>query len=298
MTKTNPEKPGGESPSKEMTLGAIKHRTMELAAQSNPRIGSRGFQVESLADAMRVALTYCEGGMSKFDSIPKLVVAMEHGMSLGLTASQSVQSIAVINGQPVIYGDAGLALVKQSGMLRYISESVEGSEETGDWRAICTVKRASKREDGSWGEVEHEHTEVFSMLDAKSAGLWAKAGPWRQYPKRMMQMRARSFAIRNVFPDVLKGVSIREEVEDYQHTRQVENTAPREINGSRAAGLGAELSGRVGKSQDEPTDEQEGPSEPEYEPIDTEATEIPDEPQDAADDGFVDSLDLPDPDTL
>lgn len=38
--------------------------------------------------------------------------------------------------------------------------------------------------------------------------------PWYRYPKRMLQMRARSWALRDSCADILRGLSIREEVED------------------------------------------------------------------------------------
>jgi len=46
----------------------------------------------------------------------------------------------------------------------------------------------------------------FSMADAARAGLKGKSGPWQQYPQRMLQMRARGFALRDAFPDVLRGL--------------------------------------------------------------------------------------------
>jgi len=55
----------------------------------------------------------------------------------------------------------------------------------------------------------------FSVADAKRAGLWGKAGPWTQYPRRMLQLRARGFALRDGFPDVLKGLVTAEEAQDY-----------------------------------------------------------------------------------
>jgi hypothetical protein len=55
----------------------------------------------------------------------------------------------------------------------------------------------------------------FSVADAKRAGLWGKSGPWTQYPKRMLQLRARGFALRDAFPDVLKGLVTAEEAQDY-----------------------------------------------------------------------------------
>jgi hypothetical protein len=54
------------------------------------------------------------------------------------------------------------------------------------------------------------------MDDAKAAGLMGKQGPWTNYPKRMRQMRARGFAVRDVFPDVLKGIPVAEELMDYE----------------------------------------------------------------------------------
>src|SRR3546814_15538068 len=42
-----------------------------------------------------------------------------------------------------------------------------------------------------------------------------KQGPWSQYPQRMRQMRARAWAMRDGFADVLKGIGIAEEVRDF-----------------------------------------------------------------------------------
>ena len=109
-----------------------------------------------------------------------------------------MQNIAVINGRPSIWGDAMLALVKGSGLLEYIAETPTDTH--------CTVK--IKRVN------EPETTRSFSLEDAKKAGLLGKAGPWTQYPKRMMQMRARSWALRDAFPDVLKGIYSAEEARD------------------------------------------------------------------------------------
>lgn len=57
-------------------------------------------------------------------------------------------------------------------------------------------------------------TARFSVADAKKAGLWGKQGPWQQYPARMLQLRARGFALRDAFPDVLRGIISAEEARD------------------------------------------------------------------------------------
>ncbi len=155
----------------------------------------------SLAEAMEFA-----GMMSKSSIVPKdyqnnpgnVLVAIQWGMEIGLQPLQSMQSIAVINGRPSIWGDAMLALVRSSGLLESINEDVTDS------KAVCTIKRRG----------EQEVVREFSMQDAKQAGLTGKQGPWAQYPKRMLQMRARAFALRDVFPDVLRGVHVAEEAQD------------------------------------------------------------------------------------
>lgn len=52
----------------------------------------------------------------------------------------------------------------------------------------------------------------FTLIGAAAAGLTdCKPGtPWRTYPDRMLQMRARSRLLKDVFPDVLSGVAIAE----------------------------------------------------------------------------------------
>lgn len=130
--------------------------------------------------------------------------AIMFGMDLGVTPIQAVQSIAVINGRPSIWGDLALALVRADARCEDVEETVVGE---GDKRqATCIAKRK-----GSKPTVR-----TFNVDDAKKAGLWNKSGPWQQYPSRMLQLRARAFALRDAFPDILKGIGIREEVEDIQ----------------------------------------------------------------------------------
>lgn len=62
---------------------------------------------------------------------------------------------------------------------------------------------------------------TFSHADAKKAGLIGKPGPWQQYPRRMMQMRARGFAARDGAPDALSGLYMTEELEDNAPMRDV-----------------------------------------------------------------------------
>lgn len=132
-----------------------------------------------------------------------VIVAIQWGREIGLGPLQALQNIAVINGRPSVWGDAMLALVRGSGLCAYVRETIEGE---GD-AMVATCRVSRKGEDG-------EIVGTFSMADAKRAGLAGKTGPWTQYPKRMLQMRARGFAIRDGFPDVLRGVISAEEAQD------------------------------------------------------------------------------------
>ena len=133
----------------------------------------------------------------------KIMVAIMHGMEVGLTPLAALQSIAVINGSPAIWGDGALALVQGSGLLADIAESIEGE---GDARfAECSARRVGR---------DTPIVRTFSVADAKKAGLWGKSGPWQTYPERMMQMRARSWTLRDGFADVLRGLGVVEERQD------------------------------------------------------------------------------------
>jgi hypothetical protein len=164
--------------------------------------------------AWRIASAVCRAGMAPkgLDAPEKAMVAIMHGLEVGLTPMNALQSIAVVNGRPTVWGDGAIALARGSGLLEWMEEKFEGEEGKDAFKAVCTVKRK--------GEPKPVRGE-FSIGDAKVSGLWTKRGrdgqptPWQQYPKRMLQMRARAFALRDGFADVLKGLAIKEEVEDY-----------------------------------------------------------------------------------
>jgi len=128
-----------------------------------------------------------------------VVVAMQMGSELGLAPMQSLQNIAVINGRPSVWGDALLAIVSNHPDCEDIIETnIQGQS------ATCEVKRK--------GRTPVKRT--FTVDDAKRAGLWGKSGPWKTYPDRMLQMRARGFALRDAFPDALRGLITAEEAQD------------------------------------------------------------------------------------
>lgn len=167
--------------------------------------GSKGVELATFEDAFRfsncVALSgFAPKGMEKPEAI---LVAVQLGLEIGLTPMAAMQNIGVINGRPGIYGDAALALVRASGLLESYQQSYRGDGEK--LTAVVTVKRK-----GDPVEITSE----FGVADARAAGLWGKAGPWTAYPRRMLLFRARGFALRDAFGDVLKGLRTTEELAD------------------------------------------------------------------------------------
>lgn len=152
------------------------------------------------------------------DKPANVLVAVQLGMELGISPIQALQNIAVINGRPTIWGDLLPALIFSSGLLESIDEQ---GDEKG---ARCTVKRrgfAPVTREFTWEDAKRAKTVEYG----KTISL-AEKGTYQSYPKRMLQMRARAFALRDMFADVLKGLAIREEVEDFADAENATDVTP------------------------------------------------------------------------
>jgi hypothetical protein len=156
----------------------------------------------SFDEAYRIGNAVVQAGMQPrgINTAEQATIIIMHGLEVGLAPMAALQSISLINGRPGLYGDGMLAVVRASGLLERFSERLVAEP----LQAVCTVKRRG----------EPALTRTFSKADAEKANLWGKAGPWTQYPNRMLQMRARGFALRDGFADITKGLGMREELED------------------------------------------------------------------------------------
>ena len=165
---------------------------------------NQGFSLtpQSLDEAMKFADI-----IAKSDIVPpdykgkpgNVLVAIQMGQELGLPPMQALQNIAVVNGRPAVWGDSLMAIARAHPACEYITETFDDKTMT----ATCKAKRKGGPEE----------VRTFSRQDAEQAGLWGR-NTWKSYPKRMLQMRARGFAIRDVFPDALRGIALAEEVQD------------------------------------------------------------------------------------
>ncbi len=181
---------------------------------------------QTLDEAFRVSQAIAASGLAPrgLEKPEQIMVAIMAGAELGFAPFQSLQSFAVVNGRPTLWGDGLVAVVRRNGCT--IREWHEGET------AFCEVTRPDT------GETIQRH---FSQADAAKAGLAGKTGPWQQYPQRMRAMRARAWAVRDGCADMLRGFQIAEEVADY-----VEVTATRA--GPATTGMRAKLESRAAAS--------------------------------------------------
>lgn len=159
---------------------------------------------QSFEEAWRVAGALAASGLApaSIKTQEQVLAVIMAGAEIGMPPFQALQSFAVINGRVALWGDGMLGVVRKYGVT--IDERIDG--ERADAVAVCTVHRPDTKEN---------ITRSFSVADAKTAGLWSKQGPWTQYPLRMLQMRARSWALRDGCADLLRGLKMAEEVQDY-----------------------------------------------------------------------------------
>lgn len=215
-----------ESPQNE-TLPAEAPRR-NPAPQIKAGLKVRGLVPQTIEEAAYLAQRFFQSGMAPASYVVKhkvrdqnnnlveevdaastqsrLLMGILKGMEVGLPPVAAISGIYIVNNRPTIYGDAALALVIDSGLCEGTPvETITGKEKTDEWTASCTVVRNGVTT-----------TRTFTWAQAKLAKLSGKSGPWTDYPARQMQMRARAFALRDVFPDVLMGLGITEEVSDIQ----------------------------------------------------------------------------------
>ena len=177
---------------------------------SLPTVQSRSFGItpRGIDEAIRLAKIMAASGlMPKSIETPEAVfVAMQMGAEIGLSPMASVQNIAVINGRPGIYGDAALAIIRSSGLLEEFKEWSEGERKKPNWTFHCKVKRKGFE----------AVTGSYSWAEALEAGFdqVKPESPWKRWTNRMMQFKARNFAMRDQFADYLKGIRTIEENSD------------------------------------------------------------------------------------
>lgn len=159
---------------------------------------------QNLREAIELSKLIADSDLAPKDYRSKpgnVMIAVQMGQEVGLSPMTAIQSIAVINGKPGLYGDVGKAILLSKG---FIIEEDDTAIVKKQGFGRCKITRP--------GHPPCERT--FSIENAKTANLWGKQGPWSQYPERQMAWRAFWFSARDIAADVLKGLKGMEELMD------------------------------------------------------------------------------------
>jgi hypothetical protein len=170
-------------------------------------VGDRGVRLTTFDEAWRFAKVVVSSGLAPkgIDTPEKALIAIQAGAELGFSPMRALAAVTVINGRAGLMGEAALAKIRESGVCAQppiIGTKGEGDEHHG----FIMFRRA---------DMSEAITATFSVADAKTAGLWGRSGPWTQYPDDMLEWRAVARAAKRYFGDVLLGLTVAEELQDY-----------------------------------------------------------------------------------
>ena len=182
-------------------LATTEPRRQSLAA------GNHGLVLRSIEEMWRFAEAVARSGIAPrgLAKPEQILVALQYGAELGLKPMQALATVMVVNGRATLWGDGMLAVAQASGLLEDIKEAIDGSPEKLEaMAAVCEVKRRGR---------PTPVRVAFGWRDAKLAGLTGK-DTYKQHPGRMLKARARAFALRDAFPDVLCGIISTDEAHD------------------------------------------------------------------------------------
>ncbi len=192
--------------------GQFKQGLLEMKGGATPK----GIVPQTIEEVLTLSETFACSQMCPQvfrGNVQDVATVIFYGLEVGLPPFQAMQNIAVVNGRPCLWGDALPALIYKHG--HQLEEKIEG--EGDDMVATCTLTR---------GDTGQKITKTFTIKQAKKAGLFSKKGVWQTYPDRMLQMRARSFAVRDGASDAMVGLAVAEEVQDYEENAPFKNITP------------------------------------------------------------------------
>ncbi|ALG07631.1 hypothetical protein [Kibdelosporangium phytohabitans] len=117
-----------------------------------------------------------------------VLVILMYGQELGLAPMQAMQGVYVVNGRPSLAGQTWLALARKAGHRITVLEN-------DAQHATVKVTR---------GDTGEEHTETYTIDQAKRAGL-TKKDIWQNHPERMLMWRATGRACTFLCPEIALG---------------------------------------------------------------------------------------------
>jgi hypothetical protein len=161
----------------------------------------------------RMATGLAKSGMFKDTNAGQALAKILIGADMGLTPTQALMTIDLVRGNVQIRGKRLLAWVRQSDGYDY--EVIERSPERGTIRFFEKSKRT-----GEWKPCEPDIT--FTLEDAKKKDLVKTGGGWDKWPESMCLWRCASIGVNLFAPDLVGGVPVYTEADDFTESTAVE----------------------------------------------------------------------------
>ncbi len=145
-----------------------------------------------------------------------VLLRIHTGLELGVGVTAALREIYLVDGRAFLSARLIQALVRRSGLARYLRCTEKGSQ-----RATWTTARVD--------DPDEEFSRTWTIEQAKGRGICFKKGGqskelkanWGRYPDAMLSARALSDLCRDVYGEVLLGCDAvdvyRDEVEDLGH---------------------------------------------------------------------------------
>lgn len=202
-------------------------------------IGDAGVVLGDLKAVYVLAvIVHASGWHPKGWTQDQIAIAFLQGRRLGVDPFTALWNTAPINNRPTSFGDLVVGLCKSRHGVTLRKSWHKGEQELRDRPHFS--KRDEMPDDlASVVEVLDASGKVvarerFSVADAKMAKLWSKEGPWHEYPYRMLEWRAATWALRTACPETLMGLEI------YEHAIGLPTvTTPHEVVGQTVTSLSA-----------------------------------------------------------
>lgn len=133
---------------------------------------------------------------AQLDNPEKVFMVLLTGRDLGLSPTQSLNGLYIVNGKVSIYGETAALLMKRAG---YVIQRWECDSKS----ATVTIRHKDT--------PDQKHTETYTMAEAQYAKIVRNV--WLTHPKTMLRWKALANARKLFAPECLGGYLIKEELD-------------------------------------------------------------------------------------
>lgn len=140
------------------------------------------------------------------NNIPNTMIALEMANRIGASPLMVMQNLYIVHGKPSWSGSFVIGALNSCGRFTPLRFEMSGSGETLACKAWAKDKKTGDTLNGT----------TVTMAMAKAEGWVNKSGSkWQTMPEQIIQYRAGAFFGRLYAPDILMGMPMDAEVEDY-----------------------------------------------------------------------------------